>query len=166
MDVSAEDYAAFQAFQAQKAAREQDRTGALWARWAREVNGDTASIFRAYRMAVKLMAEHGVSAWTLKIGHARYQDGSIRYKYKPGTKVWDGNPGTLTLSGPLMSVWTEEQQRTLILHEIAHIKCPDDGHGPWWGWHCHALGIEPRRCWGEEEIQRAMPAIKRRRRNP
>ena len=166
MEVDAAAYAEFQAFKAEEVRRRTTRIAGQWKTWAAEAGGDPQAILRAYRMAVKLMAEHGVSAWTLKIGHARYQDGSIRYKYKPGTKVWDGNPGTLTLSGPLMSVWTEEQQRTLILHEIAHIKCPDDGHGPWWGWHCHALGIEPRRCWGEEEIQRAMPAIKRRRRNP
>ena len=160
--VDAGEYAAFKAHQAAEAAKESQRMAAQWITWAEEVDGDPHAILRAYNMAVKLMAEHGVGDWTLRIGNARRQDGSFQFRYAPGTRVWDGKPGTLTLSGPLMSLWTEEQQRETILHEIAHTLCPDDFHGPRWGWWCAKLGIEPRPCWDEARVASAPPLRTRR----
>ncbi len=140
MDVSAEDYARFQAYQAEQVERKSHRLAKQWVDWASEVGGDAQNILRAYTMATELIAEHA-PGWELKFTDARKQDGCIKYRYAPGTRVWDGKPGTMPLSGPLMSLLTADQQRELILHEIAHACCPDDNHGPVWGWHCHRLGI-------------------------
>lgn len=121
---------------------------AQWVAWALDVGGDPFRIEHARRMAVELMAENNVQAWTLRIGGAKDQAGSIRY-----TRVrrrWDGKPGTITLSGPLMSLWSDEQQRTTIKHEIAHALWPDDGHGRYWRMECVRLGIPPARLWGED----------------
>lgn len=147
VEVSVEDYAAFRAFQAREAARKRERVAGSWARWAREAGGDPANIARAYSMAVDLMGEHGVSGWELRVGHGTRQAGSVVYQYTPGTRLWDGNPGSLTLSGPLMSLWDEEGQRGTILHEIAHCKYPDDAHGGLWARECARMGIPAARCW-------------------
>lgn len=140
MEISAEEYARFQAFQAAKAEGDAQRTAEQWTSWAAEVHGDPLGILRARDMAVALIAEHA-PGWVLKFSDARKQDGSVQYRYKPGTRVWDGQPGKIILSGPLVSLLTADQQRELILHEIAHACAPDDRHGPVWGWHCHRLGI-------------------------
>jgi len=159
--VDPDEYARFRAYQAREAERERERIAQLWVRWAREVGGDPQGIVRAYKMATMLMAAHGVEAWTLRIGNARRQDGSVTYKFHPGTRVWDGKPGILTLSGPLMSLWTESQQRETILHEIAHIKAPDHGHDAYWGYRCAQLGIQPRRCWSDDKVDSAPPVRSR-----
>jgi SprT-like family len=130
-----------------------------WFRWAVEVDGDPAAIQRAHDMAVDLMARWGVQDWELRIGHGKDQAGSYRFRCVPGTRVWDGNPGKLILSGPLMSLWTEEQQRDTILHEIAHILCPDDYHGPMWRAQCRRIGAKPVRCWGEDGEKRVPPTV-------
>jgi hypothetical protein len=118
-----------------------------WLKWAREVGGDAFNIEYARRLAEDLMAEHGVSDWALRVGRGRDQAGRVDYRAVRGR--WDGKPGTVTLSGPLMSLWTPDQARTTILHEIAHILCPDAKHGPLWKAHCRRLGIKPHRLWGE-----------------
>lgn len=144
MEISAEDYARFQAHNEAQAERKSQRLATQWVRWAAEVGGDAQNILRAYTMARDLIAEH-VPGWELKLTDARVQDGSIRYDWAPGTRVWDGKPGRLILSGPLMSLWSASDQRELIMHEIAHACAPGDGHGPVWGWHCHRLGIPAQR---------------------
>jgi hypothetical protein len=161
VEVDAAQYAEFLAYQSGEAAREQERVAAQWAAWAGQVGGEPWKIGRAHDLAVALMADHSVSAWTLKFGNALRKDGSVHYLHRPGSRMWDGKPGTLTLSGPLMSLWTAEQQRETILHEIAHIMCPDNGHDAVWGYHCARLGIEPRTCWDESRMASAPPVKQR-----
>jgi len=120
---------------------------AQWVRWALEVGGDPFKIEKTRRLALDLMDEHGVSDWKLRIGGARDQAGSVVYRKVRG--VWDKQPGTLTLSGPLMSLWDEGQARDTILHEIAHTLCPDSGHNPIWQYHARSIGARPNRLWGE-----------------
>jgi hypothetical protein len=120
---------------------------AQWVKWALEVGGDPFRIERSRRMTLELMETHGVGDWALRIGHGKDEAGSIRYRKSRGK--WDGQPGTLTLSGPLMSLWIPEQARDTALHEIAHIMAPDDGHGPVWRHHVRRIGGRPVRLWGE-----------------
>ena len=130
-----------------------------WHRWAEEVNGDVVNIAVAFVVARRLMNENGLEAWGLEVSHAKVQGACMRYVcyMRDGRKFWNGKPGRIILSGPLMSLWTEEQQRRTILHEIAHCMCPDDGHGYVWQAYCRKLGIPAERCYGsmgEETIPR------------
>jgi len=130
----------------------------VWLKWALNAKGDPFAIERAHDLAVALMAEHGLADWTLQIGRAVKEAGSVTFPTNRSTKRWNGQPGTITLSGPLMSLWTEQQQRLVILHEIAHARAPDDGHGPLWQHHCIRLGIAPSRLWGENgEVHAPLP---------
>lgn len=124
------------------------RIPAQWVRWALEVGGDPFNIERARRLTLDLMEQHGVADWKLRIGSAKDQAGSIMFNRSHG--VWDGRPGTLTMSGPLMSLWDEDQRRDTALHEIAHIKSPNSGHGPVWQHHARRIGARPTRLWGED----------------
>lgn len=124
------------------------RIPAQWVSWAVEVGGDPFKIERARRMTLELMETHDVGGWALRIGHAKDQAGSIRYKTRNGR--WDGQPGTITLSGPLMSLWEDTQARDTALHEIAHAKVPDDGHGLLWQYQARSIGARPVRLWGED----------------
>lgn len=123
-----------------------------WVKWAVEVGGDPFNIERARRMAAELMEQHGVAGWELVIGSSREDAGGIQFRKVRGR--WDGKPGTLRLSGPLMSLWAEDHQRDTILHEIAHALCPDDYHGPLWRYHAARIGANPTPYWGEAGEQR------------
>ena len=147
MEVDAEDWAAFQAFQRQEAARKRERIAAQWVRYAREAGGDPMSITRAYKMATVLMAAHGVSDWELRVGNGLREAGSAKSRVNRDDGLFN-QPGTITLSGPLMSLWTEEQQRETILHEIAHA-LTGPRHDSRWARACHTLGIPAVRLWGE-----------------
>lgn len=121
-------------------------------RLAVDVHGDPYAILRAHKLAVSLMAEHGVSGWELSFGYSRTSSGYIRYGIHEETRLWNRLPGSLVLSGPVMSLWDEDLQRRTILHEIAHIRVPDDAHGPLWRAQCAALGIPgEERCAGSDE---------------
>ena len=123
-----------------------------WRGWANDVDGDVKRIESADLLARKLMAQWNVDDWALRFTNGRRESGSIRYRKIDG--FWDGAPGTLQLSGPLMSLWPEKDQRATILHEIAHIIVPDDGHGSLWQRECARLRIPARRLWGEDgELQ-------------
>ena len=128
-----------------------------WVGWAAEAGGDPFRIAFAVDACRALMDANGLDGWDLDVSHARNRAGSMRYHTRKTGKVrlWDGKPGTLILSGPLMSLWDDVQQIRIILHEIAHALCPDDGHGPVWQGHCRRLGIRPERCWGSNGEARA-----------
>lgn len=118
------------------------------------VGGDPYAVVDAYRTAETLMEAAGLGDWKLRVGTASLQSGSVWFNCVPGTRLWDGKPGRLTLSGPLMSVWTPAQRQATILHEIAHALCPDDGHGRIWRDWCRRFGIKPSRLWGEDGERR------------
>ena len=109
-EFTAAEIAEFRALKAAEVARKHKRMASQWVAWAAEVGGDPQAILRAYDMARALITEHA-PGWELKFTGARERDGAIHYWHKKDTKEWDGVPGTLTLSGPLMSLSTEAQQR-------------------------------------------------------
>lgn len=121
-----------------------------WVQWATEVGGDPFRIAFAVDACRALMDANGLEDWGLDVTHARVRAASMRYQIiKIGSyKRWDGKPGSIVLSGALMSLWDDVQQVRIILHEIAHAMCPDDGHGPVWRAYCRKLGIKPERCYG------------------
>jgi predicted SprT family Zn-dependent metalloprotease len=53
----------------------------------------------------------------------------------------------IELSAPLASLWSIENTRDTILHEIAHA-LTSGGHGADWRAMCRKIGARPSRCWG------------------
>lgn len=99
--------------------------------------------FRA--MALDLMTEHGLNSWNFRLDRARVRAGQCCYSSK-----------TLTFSAALMSLWTEEQQRETVLHEIAHALTPGHHHDRIWQLKCLDIGADPARTWGhngEESLE-------------
>lgn len=100
-------------------------------------------------MALSLMAAHDLSAWGFQFDQATRRAGQCRYGK-------GGSPGTLSFSAPLMSLWTPEQQRDTVLHEIAHALTRGHGHDASWQLECIRVGADPTRTWGhngEEELE-------------
>jgi predicted SprT family Zn-dependent metalloprotease len=97
-------------------------------------------------LARRLMDEHGLKDWTLAFDRAQQRAGLCKRKQR-----------VISLSKPLMSLWTTEQVRDTILHEIAHALTPDDrGHGREWRMTCRKIGADPTRSWGhngEQQIE-------------
>lgn len=100
-------------------------------------------------MALSLMAEHGLQEWGFQWDNAKRRAGQCRYGKCD-------NPGILSFSAPLMSLWTPEQQRDTVLHEIAHALTRGHGHDATWQSECVRIGADPARTWGhngEEELE-------------
>jgi predicted SprT family Zn-dependent metalloprotease len=99
---------------------------------------------RVRALALGLMAEHGLSDWTLVFDNARQRAGICRRADRE-----------IGLSKILMLLWTEAQQRDVILHEIAHALAPA-GAGHDWRWQraCLKIGAKPVRCWDEAGDER------------
>jgi len=100
-------------------------------------NGSAEQCWRVYRLANALLNIHGLSNWTIKWDRSKNRAGQTRH--------WCT---TISLSAPLMSVWTTDKARELILHEIAHaLSGEGNGHNDVWRKNCRMLGIKPSRCW-------------------
>ena len=96
-------------------------------------------------VAVQLMAEHQLFGWTLSFDNARHRAGQCRRRAKE-----------ISLSAPLMSIWTIEQCTDTILHEIAHA-LTSGGHDEEWQAMCVKIGADPTRTWGHLGEQRLPP---------
>jgi predicted SprT family Zn-dependent metalloprotease len=95
-------------------------------------------------LAIGLMREHELDGWTLRFDRARDRAGICRRGKRE-----------ISLSGPLMSLWTEDQIRDTVLHEIAHALAPAKaGHGRAWQLICLQIGANPSRNWGDGGEQR------------
>jgi predicted SprT family Zn-dependent metalloprotease len=97
------------------------------------------------QIALKAMAEHGLYEWTLKFDRAKQRAGVCRKREK-----------IISLSAPLMNLWTREQCTDTILHEIAHA-LTKGGHGYEWQAMCVRIGADPTRTWGSNGEQSLAP---------
>lgn len=105
---------------------------------------DSGPLATVRAMAEQLMAEHGLNDWALEFDRARQRAGECRRRKR-----------VISLSEPLMLLWTPEQRRDTILHEIAHA-LTKGGHGAEWQAMCRKIGANPARTWGhngEQEIK-------------
>lgn len=105
---------------------------------------DTADIRRqelphVRAQAQALMDAHGLADWTLRFDNAKRRAG-----------MCDRAGKVISLSFPLMSVWTEAQRADTILHEIAHA-LTSGGHNAEWRQMCRTIGADPARTWGQKD---------------
>ena len=89
----------------------------------------------ALRLARRLMDDHGLDGWQVGLDRAVRRAGATHFSTR-----------RITLSKHLVELYTEEQVRDLVLHEIAHaLVGPAAGHGPRWRRAVTAIGGSPRR---------------------
>lgn len=104
---------------------------------------------RVQELVLSLMKEHGLTdaGWTFKWDRAERRAGECRFDKKNGNSI--------SLSRPLMSIWTTEQAKETILHEIAHaLAGPKHNHDWTWKMRAMEIGAKPVRCWGENGERR------------
>jgi predicted SprT family Zn-dependent metalloprotease len=87
------------------------------------------------------MNRHGLADWAFRFDHARRRFGSCRMRAK-----------LITLSRMLTLLNSETQVRDTILHEIAHVLTPGDGHGQRWKDKCVEIGARPERCYDDDDV--------------
>lgn len=112
---------------------------------------DTATLQEFQDMTLALMKRHGVGDWNFRFDQAHHRAGQCIHGV-------NGQPGTLSFSAPLMSLWSPAQQLDTVLHEIAHALCgPDEGHSAAWIRQCIRIGAKPERCWSPAD-QPSLPS--------
>ena len=96
-----------------------------------------ASLIRTELEARALLREHGldVAGWRFQFDHARKRGGYCRYDTK-----------TISMSKYLVPMWSDEEVRQTLLHEVAHALCgPNHGHGPVWRRMARMIGCDAER---------------------
>lgn len=97
----------------------------------------TRRSLEARALAIKLMAQHGLYAWSFCFTNAKRQAGVCQFG-----KKWIGLSVHFCERNDLDTV------RNTILHEIAHaLAGPSAGHGPEWQRVCVRIGAKPERCY-------------------
>lgn len=106
------------------------------------------NLTRAERIAKELLAEHvnrGGTAdgrpWAFAWDNAKRRLGCCHYRDRK-----------ITLSRHLIAANDEGQMRDTMLHEIAHVLAPGDGHGARWKAACVRVGARPNRYARAEEV--------------
>lgn len=90
----------------------------------------------AHRLALELMAAHGLHDWSFRFNRRKRALGVCFYSRR-----------ALELSTHFVEVNTLEEVRDTILHEIAHaLVGPGHGHGALWKAKCVEIGARPERC--------------------
>ncbi|MGC5629662.1 SprT-like domain-containing protein [Georgenia sp. Z1344] len=89
----------------------------------------------ALRLARSLVAEHGLRGWSVGLDRAVRRAGATHYRDQ-----------RITLSRHLVGLYTEDEVREVILHEIGHaLAGAQAGHGPRWRAAVVRIGGTPRR---------------------
>lgn len=87
------------------------------------------------RLARSLMDEHGLTGWTAGLDRAVRRAGATHFADR-----------RITLSRRLTAMYSEDQVRDVVLHEIAHaLVGARAGHGPAWRREVVRIGGSPRR---------------------
>jgi predicted SprT family Zn-dependent metalloprotease len=94
------------------------------------------------------MDQYELHDWTLSFGQATSQAG-----------LCDRGKKVIRLSAPLMLLWTEDQCRDIVLHEIAHV-LTTGRHTQAWRKVFVAIGGSGHRCWNDSNDGRPVPAPK------
>ena len=98
-------------------------------------------------LALDLMREDGLHIdWKFEFDNAKRRFGCCHRTAK-----------LITLSKVLTEMNNESVIRDTILHEIAHAKSPERGHGREWKKTCIRVGTEPRRCYDKNEVKIPSP---------
>ena len=87
-------------------------------------------------LAHQLMAQHGLSGWSLKYDESKRRFGQCRMRDQ-----------VISLSWRLVDLNDEPTVQDTILHEIAHALCPKEHHN--WKWQAKLLEIggDGKRCY-------------------
>src|SRR4051794_1787659 len=90
----------------------------------------------ARRLALELMARHGLHGWSFQFNWRKRSMGLCRFAVR-----------TIELSAPFVEYNGEDEIRDTILHEIAHaLVGPGHGHDAVWKRKCLEIGAKPQRC--------------------
>ena len=101
----------------------------------------------ALRLARSLMDSHGLTGWQVGLDRAVRRAGATHFTAR-----------RITLSKHLVELYSAEQVRDVVLHEIAHaLVGAEAGHGPRWRREVSRIGGSPRRT-TEPDAPRVPPA--------
>lgn len=100
------------------------------------------NLLKAEGLARRLLEQHGCDGWDFQWDNSERRFGICRYAQR-----------VIGLSRKLVQLNELEKVLDTILHEIAHVKAPLDGHGSLWkGW-AAKLGATPKRCYDESVVR-------------
>lgn len=94
----------------------------------------------AHQLATRLIAEHGLTGWTVAFDRAKTRAGACR----PHLRL-------ISLSARITRLHSEAEVRDTVLHEIAHaLVGPRHGHDEVWRAQALAIGCTGLRCVSED----------------
>lgn len=102
-----------------------------------------ASLISTQLAANALLREHGLAAqgWRFVWDNARKRGGECNYQRK-----------TVSMSKYLVPLWTDEQVKDTLIHEVAHALTPGAKHGAVWARKMRELGHIPARTHNNEVV--------------
>src|SRR5271166_5291042 len=98
---------------------------------------DLNHLYVIHTFATELLEEFGLNDWSVVWDRSHKNAGQCQ----PSVKH-------ISLSAPLMALWTFEQSKDTILHELAHALTLGHGHDRIWKAKCREIGADPTRTWG------------------
>ena len=100
-------------------------------------------LYLAERLAKELMIQHGIVApWKFEFDNAKRRFGQCDYTNR-----------VLSLSRYLVEINDEPEVRNVILHEIAHVLCPGQGHNWHWKMKAKSIGCDGERCYNDTDVE-------------
>lgn len=99
-------------------------------RTATRPEGADMNLVKVRDLARDIMDQHGLRHWTFEFDDAKRRAGICHYAAR-----------RISLSAPLMTVYSESEARDTVLHEVAHaLVGPEAGHGRRWRETAEAIG--------------------------